>query len=166
MLLASVVVTGCLIWAVSSRLAVAQAKRLRPELTRHALSVSRAVQDRDEPLREAVARIYSEQRPRVAWILVRDSEGDVVAHAGLASGGTFSIDAARSQLRRRRPVFTVRSSSAGKVAVEAFPIALPQRAVGAVLLAAAYDGGIAHLLDAQPTASQGFGIVEIAAYLE
>jgi hypothetical protein len=77
---------------------------------------------------------------RLAWIYLRDADGNLLARAGLAGEPAFPTEFVRTQFRSRQPVFKTVESDTGRVLVEEFPLRLPARRLGFVEMAAFLDG--------------------------
>jgi len=96
-------------------------------------------------------RIRKESRNQIVWIQIRDESGAVRSHAGMRASATFPLDAAKAQLRRGRPMFSLLETPAGTVLLEAFPVQLPSAKRRDVTILSAVDSG------------DHFGVVEIAS---
>jgi hypothetical protein len=166
LLVGSVITMGFLLGGITNRLTANTAEDVRQQLRRHAVAVNQAMQGDAARISAVIGQVRRDDGA-IAWIRVRDQEGAVIAHTGLAVGSTFTKASTATQLRQGKPVYTTRSTALGTVVVEAFSLRLPAAERAAVLLTAAYGGraGVANLLDIQPGHRLEFGIVEIAAFL-
>jgi hypothetical protein len=160
------ITTGFLLGGIANRLTANTAEDVRQQLRRHALAVNQAMQGDAAPISTIIGQVRRDNGA-IAWIRVRDQEGAVIAHTGLAVGSTFTKARAATQLLQGKAVYMTRSTAVGTVVVEAFPLRLPAAERASVLLTAAYgrQPGVANLLDVQPGHRLEFGIVEIAAFL-
>ncbi len=143
---------------VSQRIVVEQ---VRKDLSAQAVSLEGLLQNARPANRAEAVEILEQVRTasngRIAWIQLRDGRDTTLAGAGLDVNPTFSAEFIRSRMKGRQPVFQTRSTAAGKVLVEAFPL----RMSGAVRPSAV------RLASFEPVAARSaFGIVEIAAYME
>ena len=139
---------------VSQKIVVEQ---VRKDLSAQAASVEKLVQAAG-PEAEVLEQVRAASNGRIAWIQIRDSRDAALAAAGPTAEPTFSADLIRARMRSRQPIFETRSTGAGRVVVEAFPIRLSNRARRPAVQLAAYEPAAA-------AARPGMAIVEIAAYL-
>jgi len=79
---------------------------------------------------------------KIAWILVRDAEGTMVAQTGLAAAPAFTPEYFRTRLRNRQPVFKTVETTQGEAVVEAFPFRLPWAVAPAVYRTVAAEAPI------------------------
>ena len=137
---------------VSQKIVVEQ---VRKDLSAQAATVEKLVQAAG-PEAEVLEQVRVSSHGRIAWIQIRDSRDASLATAGLHAAPTFSADLIRARMRSRQPIFETRSTGAGRVVVEAFPIRLSGRAHRPTVQLAAYE----------PAAARpAMAIVEIAAYM-
>ncbi|MFN0103622.1 MAG: PP2C family protein-serine/threonine phosphatase [Bryobacteraceae bacterium] len=144
------------VW-VSQRIAV---DHVRKDLSAQAAAVDNVLQSARPSNRaeaaEMLEQIRASSNGRIAWIQLRDSRDTTLAGVGLDVEPTFSADLIRSRMRGRQPIFETRSTEAGRVVVEAFPIRMPGVTRPSAIRLAAYE----------PSAARtAFGVVEIAAYM-
>jgi hypothetical protein len=144
------------IW-VSQRIVVDQ---VRKDLSAQAVTVDKVLQDARPANRAAAVELLERVRTasdgRIAWIQLRDNRDMTLAGVGLDVEPTFSADVVRSRMRGRQPIFETRTTGAGRVVVEAFPLRMPEAARPSSIRLAAYE----------PVAARSaFGVVEIAAYM-
>jgi len=107
-------------------------------------------------LNDLLAASLREGRGRLAWIQVRDSNGNVVGHAGADAAPTFSLHAVESKFREGQPVYAVKKTNAGDVLVEAFPIRLQTAAKTVAFRMVDFTAS---------EATPATGVVEIASFL-
>jgi hypothetical protein len=138
---------------VSQKIVVEQ---VRKDLSAQAASVEKLVQTAG-PDAEMLEQVRVASHGRIAWIQIRDSRDASLATAGLDAEPTFSAGLIRARMRSRQPIFETRSTAAGRVVVEAFPIRLSNRAHRPTVQLAAYEPAAA--------ARPAMAIVEIAAYM-
>ena len=145
------------VW-VSQRIVVDQ---LRKDLSAQAATVDKVLQDARPANRAAAVELLERVRTasdgRIAWIQLRDNRDTSLAGVGLDVGPSFSADVVRSRMRGRQPIFEMRSTGAGRVVVEAFPLRMPEAARPSSIRLAAYEPAAA--------GRAAFGVVEIAAYM-
>ncbi len=116
-------------------------KRIVIEQTRR--DIGKIVGELDRQMRESgkaePARLLEEARSqnggRVAWIELRDFDGQVIARAGTPASPTFSTGELRDRFRARQPVYKTRQQEAGEIVVEAMPIRLPGKTPGLIEIA-------------------------------
>ena len=142
---------------VSQRIVVDQ---VRKDLSAQAAAVDKLLQSARPANRAEAAEVLEQVRVssqgRIAWIHLRDSRDVALAGAGEGVEATFSADVIRSRMRARQPIFETRSTDAGRVLVEAFPIRVTGMFRPSAVRPAAYE----------PAAARGaMGFVEIAAYM-
>lgn len=121
-----------------------QLDQVRRELTAQAAGVDQELQSAHDlaDLHRALVAERQKSGGKIAWIEVRDATGNSAAHEGMPAGRTFSIDYIRAQMRIRQAAFKTLSTPEGTVAVEAFPVRIPE-----------------------PDGSFGFGMMEIASFV-
>ena len=146
------------VW-VSQRIVVDQ---VRKDLSTQAVSVEKVLQDsrpanRTEAV-ELLEQVRTASNGRIAWIQLRDSRDTTLAGVGLDVEPTFSADLIRSRMRGRQPIFETRSTGAGRVLVEAFPLRMQGPVKPSGIRLTSYEPAAA-------TARGSFGVVEIAAYM-
>lgn len=138
---------------VSQKIVVEQ---VRKDLSAQAASVEKLIQAAG-PEPEILEQVRASSHGRIAWIQLRDSRDAALATAGRDAAPTFSADLIRARMRSRQPIFETRSTGAGRVVVEAFPIRLSGRSHRPAVQLAAYE----------PAAARpAMAIVEIAAYMD
>ncbi len=76
-------------------------------------------------LAAALARAESRAAGRLAWIEVRDHTDALLARTGLSMPRTFTSAQVWTNLRARKPTFTVRQTAEGEMVIEAFVLRLP-----------------------------------------
>jgi hypothetical protein len=134
-----------------------QIDEVRRNLAAHAARVNAAIQSGVcfdfRELDIVLERMRNENPKRIVWMQMRDESGAVRAHAGMRAAATFPLEFARSQLRKRRPVFGVTQTEAGPVLLEVFPVRLPHGSRHASILTVANE-------------AEQFGVIEIAARLD
>ena len=145
------------IW-VSQRIVVDQ---VRKDLSAQAAAVDTVLQNARPANRAEASELLEQVRTasdgRIAWIQLRDSRDTTLAGVGLDVEPTFSADLIRSRMRGRQPIFETRSTGAGRVLVEAFPLRMPGAVRPSSIRLANYEPA---------GATRGaFGVVEIAAYM-
>jgi hypothetical protein len=64
-------------------------------------------------LSRVLDQMIEESNGRLAWAQMLDREGAVIARSDAAAAPAFTVDYLTSQMRARRPVFTIRDTSAG-----------------------------------------------------
>ncbi len=111
---------------VSRRVLVDQ---LRRDLASQVAGLERQIQQAGargiQNVSDLIEKVQQKNDRKIAWIQIRDGDGAIVAHAGLARHAAFSMEFAHDQLRNRQPVFKTLGTEAGEVVVEAFPLRLP-----------------------------------------
>lgn len=109
---------------IAHRVALDQVRR---EVTAQAAGVDQELQSARSmtDLDRALEAESQKSGGKIAWIEVRDASSKTVAHEGMAAGRTFSIDYIRAQMRNRQAAFKTVTTAAGEVAVEAFPLRIP-----------------------------------------
>jgi hypothetical protein len=90
-------------------------------------------------------QVVRESKGKLAWAQILTRDGAVMARSDAAAAPSFTADYVASQIRDRRPVFSVRDSAAGKVVVEAFAIRLPALKSVASAQTVALKSGAANL---------------------
>jgi hypothetical protein len=140
---------------VSQRIVVEQ---VRKDLSARAVMVDKLLQKAgpaEAP--ELLEQVRAESGGRIAWIQLRDGRDVSLASAGLPVEPTFSAEVVRSRMKGRQAIFETRTTEAGRVLVEAFPIRMP---------AAGGRAAAVRLAAFEPAAARSaFGVVEIASYL-
>jgi hypothetical protein len=143
------------VW-VSQRIVVEQ---MRKELSARAVAVDKLLQTAGAgEVSGLLEQVRAESGGRIAWIQVRDGRDVALAAAGLPVAPAFPAEVVRSRMKGRQAIFETRTTGAGRVLVEAFPIRMPAagRRTAAIRLAA-YEPVAA--------ARSAFGVVEIASYM-
>jgi hypothetical protein len=145
------------VW-VSQRIVVDQVRR---DLSVQAAAVDKILQNARPANRTQAVELLEQVRMagngRIAWIQLRDSRDTALAGVGLEVEPTFSGELIRSRIRGRQPIFDTRSTDAGRVVVEAFPLRMPAPGKPSSIRMAAYEP--------MRASRDVFGIVEIAAYM-
>jgi len=137
---------------VSQRIVV---DHVRKDLSTQAAALDRMLQS-GRTAADSLEELRTASNGRIAWLSIRDGRDVSLAAAGLDVEPTFSAQLIRSRLRGRQPVYQTRSTSAGSVVVEAFPVRMPASIHPSSIRLAAYEPAAARSV---------FGVVEIAAYM-
>ncbi len=97
--------------------------QVRRELTARAAGVDQEIQTLGT-LEQALKSEAQKSNGKVAWIEVRGANG-TVAHEGMAATRTFSFEQIRAQMQKRQTAFKTIETPKGEVAVQAFPLRIP-----------------------------------------
>jgi hypothetical protein len=106
---------------IARRVVVDQVRR---ELTARAAGVDQEIQNAGT-LELALKLEDQKSNGKIAWIEVRGANGTTVAHEGMPAGRTFTFDQIRTQMQKRQSAFKTVNTTEGEVAVQAFPLRIP-----------------------------------------
>src|SRR5208283_1609682 len=104
---------------VSRLIATEQVRHL---MSRHVAALEQEFRRNALPVGASRLNSLMGERDSPLWAELRDPDGNVIEHAGTASGRLFSRDDERSHFISREPLFRVVTTSAGDAVVEVFPI--------------------------------------------
>jgi hypothetical protein len=98
--------------------------QVRRELTARAAGVDQEIQNAGT-LELALKSEEQKSNGKIAWIEVRGVSGSSAAHEGMPAGRTFTFDQIRGQMQKRQAAFKTLNTAEGEVAVQAFPLRIP-----------------------------------------
>ena len=134
---------------------------VRQDLASQVAVLDQQIRSQPESMPGLVAAMQANGRERIAWIQVRTTAGQVVAHAGRPAVAAFSPDEFRKRWQARQPAFRTLETPKGQVVVEAFPVRLPAGTGAAmqptVFRTIANEG-------APPPQRPAMGVIEMAGY--
>lgn len=115
---------------ISHRIVVEQ---LRHEMSKQVRALDRQLRNSPGPDSSRLATVIEELRKehKIAWIHVRDRQGQLLTHSGLELTPSFTEQQIHAGLANHEPITTVRVTEAGPMVVEAFrsPLGLIEMAM-------------------------------------
>jgi hypothetical protein len=134
---------------------------LRRDLATHAVGLDQSIRAASiqgpANLRALLDAVRSNSGGKIAWLVVRDSSGKLLAASGALAAPTFDPVVFREQSRKRLPVYKTLETESGEVVVEAFPLRLPAFTAPVVFR---------NISVGDPPAPRPWAMLEIARFLD
>jgi hypothetical protein len=150
---------------VSEKLRV---EHLRQEMAADVAVLDSQIRARPDAAAELVTSMQRNSAGRIAWIQVRNTADEILAHAGRDASPAFTHVEFHERLLARKPAYRLLDSPSGDVVVEAFPIRIPAKGLAPVrptiFRPVSMLSDTASETDTPKPARAGLGMVEIAAF--
>jgi hypothetical protein len=102
--------------------------QLRRDMGAQVAALDREISRRGLRTAADIAKLLEALGGDVAWVSLRDSDGNIVARAGMRMDPVFTHDQVRERSRERQPSFRTMDTPRGPAVVEAFAMRLPATA--------------------------------------